>query len=237
MGAGTFASQLLSDEQNVAATAESARAAAEGARMRAEGNRTYSERTITLAIGERGNRAQSEVEYTASEIRKLLQAMFPHRRLVLSQFTFFNQVGVARPTGETFRRKRRCYRLADVLPIACVLQLKEEGIPLKNIEAVPALLQTHLQRIFKIGTGCRLTGYGSKISLSFPGEKAPLDPLESFLGCDPSASVGGSDTAEAEERAFCGLLWGFDVGLLAERLREVADALASGEELLAVQAA
>ena len=69
-------------------------------------------------------------EFSASEIRQVLQGLFPHRRLVLSQFTFFNNIGVSLPTGETFRRGRRCYRLEDILSIATVLALKEEGIPL-----------------------------------------------------------------------------------------------------------
>lgn len=219
MGGAGFASQLAGEQRGV--EAERVRPLSDSARA-AHASTMPQRKTIELATGTEG----SEMEYTASEIRKLLQAMFPHRRLVLSQFTFFNQVGVARPTGETFRRKRRCYRLADVLPIACVLQLKEEGIPLKNIEPVPGLLQNHLQRIFRVGAGCRLTGHGSSISLSFPGEAAPLAPLESFLD-------GGNGTGEL----FRGLLWGFDVGLLAERLREVAQAFAAGEELLAVRAA
>lgn len=163
-----------------------------------------------------------ENEYTASEIRTILQAMFPHRRLVLSQFTFFNQVGVARPTGATFRRKRRCYRLVDVLPIACVLQLKEEGIPLKNIEPVPALIQNHLERIFATGQGCRLTGHGSAIALTFPGDTSVPTPLEQFLNgaqSDAGSSPEQSDTVTGSFGG--GLLWGFDVGLIAERLVDV----------------
>ncbi len=79
----------------------------------------------------------TETEYSASDIRKLLQQLFPQRRLVLSQFTFFSHRGVARATGETYRRGRRCYRLHDILSIASIIALKEEGIPLKNIRVDP----------------------------------------------------------------------------------------------------
>ena len=145
-------------------------------------------------------------EYSASEIRSLLQELFPQRRLVLSQFTFFNQIGVARPTGSTFRRRRRCYRLLDVLSIACVLQLKEEGIPLKNIEPVPSLVQENAATIFKAGSGCRLSGCGPMVSLQLPGEPAASSALDALLMNDRSI----------------GLFWGFDVGRLAERLLLVA---------------
>lgn len=145
-------------------------------------------------------------EYTASEIRTLLQELFPQRRLVLSQFTFFNQIGVAKPTGTTFRRRRRCYRLLDVLSIACVLQLKEEGIPLKNIEPVPGLVQEHAATIFATGRGCRLSGCGSAVALQLPGESGSSAALDALLLNDQPI----------------GLFWGFDIGRLAERLLAVA---------------
>ena len=146
-------------------------------------------------------------EYTASEIRTLLQELFPQRRLVLSQFTFFNQIGVAKPTGTTFRRRRRCYRLFDVLSIACVLQLKEEGIPLKNIEPVPGLVQEHAATIFAMGRGCRLSGCGSAVALQLPGESLGSAALDALLMTDRPT----------------GLFWGFDIGRLAERLLAVAE--------------
>lgn len=159
------------------------------------------------------------VEYSASDIRKILQQIFPNRRLVLSQFTFFNQCGVARPTGETFRRGRRCYRLVDLLSIATVLALKEEGIPLKNIEAVPALIQDRAEQIFEIGENCRLSGFGSRIALKLPGDTSYNLPLDTFL---------------AEEQG-CALYWSYDVGALARRLEAVA--LGAPEALVAAQSA
>jgi DNA-binding transcriptional MerR regulator len=153
------------------------------------------------------------IEFSATEIRQILQAFFPHRRLVLSQFTFFNQVGVAKPTGETFRRGRRCYKLEDVLPIAAVLALKEEGIPLKNIETVPAMLQENSSKIFATGQGCRLSGFGDSVILSFPGEIANNKPIDAFL----------SETITPT------LYWAYDVGILASQLQEMAARYLSGD--------
>ena len=149
------------------------------------------------------------VEFSASDIRKILQQLFPHRRLVLSQFTFFNQVGVSQATGETFRRGRRCYRLLDILSIACVLALKEEGIPFKNIESVPKLIQQSAARIFETGEGCFLSGYGDAISLQFPGEVGPSAALNTFLD------------SNGEQLLF----WSFDVGFLSLQLNEISERL------------
>ena len=148
-----------------------------------------------------------DIEYSASGIRKILQQLFPHRRLVLSQFTFFNQIGVARASGSTFRRGRRCYKLEDLLSIACVLALKEEGIPLKNICQVPQLIQENALRIFTAGANCRLIGYKDLVALQMPNSNTPNPPLEAFL---------------AEEAAEAKLFWSYDVGLLAMQLRDVA---------------
>ena len=152
----------------------------------------------------------SKLEYSASELRKLLQELFPHRRLVLSQFTFYNQIGVAKPTGDTFRRKRRCYRLVDILPIACILSLKEQGIPLKNIGEVPGLIHQYADRIFQLGRGCRLTGTNDSVHLHIPGENQPDTTLSAFL-----------------EGSSQGLFWGFDVGELAEQICNVVARLSS----------
>lgn len=146
------------------------------------------------------------MEYSASQIRRILQQLFPTRRLVLSQFTFFNQIGVARPTGETLRRGRRCYRLEDILSIACVLALKEEGIPLKNIEVVPNLIQENAAKIFLNGDGCRLSGFGSTIHLMFPGDSWEYTALEPFLNTADSTLT----------------FWSYDVGMLARQIRDVA---------------
>jgi DNA-binding transcriptional MerR regulator len=140
-------------------------------------------------------------EYSASEIRKMLQQLFPHRKLVLSQFTFFNQIGVARPTGVTSRRGRQCYKLEDVLSIACVIALKEEGISLKNISELPQLIQQNSKKIFEQGSGCRLSGCGDKLSLIFAGETIKNFALETFF-----------DSSEVR------MFWSFDVGALSEKL-------------------
>ncbi|HQH26183.1 MAG TPA: hypothetical protein PLP17_02210 [Oligoflexia bacterium] len=153
-----------------------------------------------------------QLEYSAIQIRGILQELFPHRRLVLSQFTFFNHSGVARPTGSTFRRGRRCYRLEDLLPIACILALKEEGIPYKNVEEVPLLIQQNAERIFACGSGCRLSGCGDTVTLTFPGEETANPALLHYL----------------EEETPLMLFWGFDVGLLAEQLRAIASRPAVG---------
>ena len=182
------------------------------------------EREISLreSIDAASQPGSDDLEYAASEIRRILQGLFPQRRLVLSQFTFFNQVGVAKPTGSTFRRGRRCYRLEDVLSIACILSLKEEGIPLKNIESVPALIQEHAERIFRAGIGTRLSGYGSEISLSYAFEEKNQAPLDALL------------SSENDHLLF----WSIDVGLLAAQLRAVAqDALRPDEEKDDVQRA
>ena len=149
---------------------------------------------------------QAQQEYSASQIRGLLQQLFPTRRLVLSQFTFFNQSGVSKPTGDTTRRGRRCYRLQDILSIACVLALKEEGIPLKNIDIVPALIQKEADRIFAAGVGVRISGFGSNIRLTFPGESWEYSALEAFL--DDSTNTL--------------LFWNYDIGALAQQLVQVA---------------
>ena len=154
----------------------------------------------------------SEIEYSASELRVLLQELFPHRRLVLSQFTFFNKSGVSRPTGKLFRRGRQCYRLVDVLPIATILALKEEGIPYKNVESVPSLIQEHAEQIFFVGEGCRLSGFGDQVHLSFPEYQSSTPPLEAFL----ESSTGMQ------------IFWAFDVGVLANQLQVAAEKAAQG---------
>ena len=152
-------------------------------------------------------------EFSASGIRKVLQKLFPQRRLVLSQFTFFNQIGVARPNGSTFKRGRRCYLLGDILPIAVVLALKEEGIPLKNIECVPELIQERAKDIFEKGPGCWLAGHGERISLSMPGSDQANKALEDFLDTESSSL----------------LFWGVDVGLLALQIDEIVSSLTQAE--------
>lgn len=154
------------------------------------------------------NKQVQEIEYSATELRRILQELFPTRKLVLSQFTFYNQIGVARPTGETFKRGRRCYRLGDILPIACVLALKEKGIPLKNIQSVPSLVQERASQIFAHGSNCFISGYGSAVNLLMHDDQSPDICLESFLD-------------ESEEVAQ--LFWSYDVGLLAARLNEIIE--------------
>lgn len=146
------------------------------------------------------------VEFSASEIRRILQKVFPQRRLVLSQFTFFNQIGIACPTGATFRRGRRCYRLEDLLSIAAVLALKEEGIPFKNIEELPVILQKHADQIFAIRRGCKVSGFSGIIDLELPGVIKETNALDAFLS----------------EPAKSSLFWSYEVGLLAELLFDIA---------------
>ena len=154
------------------------------------------------------------LEYSASEIRRILQQLFPQRKLVLSQLTFFNQVGVSRPTGETFRRGRRCYRLTDILPIACVLALKEQGISLKSIAAVPKLIQEKAGEILSHGPAYRLLGFGQSIEFITHGKTSEV-VLQEFLESSSEPKV---------------LFWSYDVGLLAQQLKEVV--LAESEGLL-----
>ncbi len=155
-----------------------------------------------------------ESEYSASDIRKILQQLFPQRRLVLSQFTFYNHAGVAVATGETFQRGRRRYRLSDLLPVACVLALKEEGIPLKNISAVPELLQKHAHRIFEEGKSCRISGFADTIVIENQEEPTDNFALERFLN-------------EASKPQ---LFWSYDVGVLANQLKQLVTTPATLEE-------
>ncbi len=152
---------------------------------------------------------RDEVEFSASEVRVVMQKLFPHRKLVLSQFTFFMQVGIARPSGKSFRRGRRCYRLEDLLPIATVLALKEEGIPFKNVPDLPELVHNAAAKVFSIGSGCRLSGHGSKIDLIVPGaERFGTGALDSLLSAN---SLGLQQ-----------MFWSLDIGLLAEQLQVTA---------------
>ncbi len=146
------------------------------------------------------------VEYTASQIRKLLQQLFPHRKLVLSQFTFFCQTGVSAPSGEMVKRGRRCFRLVDILPMAALLGVKEEGIPYKNVEGLPLLVRQNAERIFETGAGALLSGYGADLSLRFPGEGWKGSAIEVFLD---HAITGGESQM---------LFWSYDVGELARQL-------------------
>jgi len=146
-----------------------------------------------------------DIEYTTSDIQKLFQQFFPQRRLVLSQFTFFNRNGVMRATGNTFKRRRRCYRLQDILSIACVIALKEQGIPLKNIEQVPALIQEKSALIFRYGSRCRLSGLGNTVALTIPGIQEDNPALQTLL------TEGGNQNS----------FWSYDVGRLSTQLRDL----------------
>ena len=139
----------------------------------------------------------SAVEYTASDVQCILQEIFPRRKLVLSQLTLFSQNGVCIPTGSSFRRGRRCYVLQDVLPAVCVLALKEEGIPFKNISFLPQLIRNSAELIMQAGCGVRITGCGNAVSLVVNGnwmENVSIDALINeannthlFWSCDASA--------------------------------------------------
>ena len=150
-------------------------------------------------------RRKMEKEFSAIEVREIIQKLFPHRKLVLSQFTFFGHAGVARPTGDTYRRGRRCFKLADLLPIAAVLALKEQGIPLKNIEEAPALIQMHIQDIFNT-PGCKLSGFGKNICITIPGKNVQNNALDEFL------NPNGNDSC---------LFWTFDLSMLSAQLYQI----------------
>ena len=149
---------------------------------------------------------REQPEFNASEVRQVLQELFPTRKLVLSQFTFFNHAGVGRPSGEKFRRGRRCYQAQDLLPIAVVLALKEQGIPNKNIGKVPALIQENSQKIFDLGAGTRVSGFGDAVSLNFIGEFLEDAALDAMLASDTQ-----------------GLFWSFDVGSLAQDINRIVN--------------
>lgn len=149
-------------------------------------------------------------EYSAIEVRALLQQIFPKRKLVLSQLTLYMQLGVCQPSGQTTRRKRRCFRLEDLLPLAVVMSLKEQGVPLKNLDGLPELLRENVAHIFSRGQGCRLSGFAGQFCLQIPGvsSKSEHPPLQALLG-------------EGPEIAF-NTFWGIDVGLIAEQLIDVS---------------
>jgi hypothetical protein len=148
----------------------------------------------------------SQKEYSACEIRRILQALFPNRRLVLSQFTFFNQIGLAKATGNELRRGRRCYTLENILPIAAVLALKEEGIPFKNLGDVHNAIHDKLDKIFDASETSLLMGYGDCVRLNIASESTPMDPLDLMLGSTNSPS----------------LFWCFNLGVLAQQLITIA---------------
>lgn len=148
----------------------------------------------------------SEKEYSTAEVRNLMLEIFPHRKLVLSQFTFFQQVGVITPTGCTQKRGRKCFRLTDLLSLVAVLELKERGIALKGIEQVPSMIRNQIEEVFKLDTTWRLSGYKGHCSLK--NEDQTDDALNAFLSDNNS----------------CGkLFWSIDLSMLASKLLEVRD--------------
>lgn len=168
------------------------------------------------------------LEFNASGVRRIIQDMFPARKLVLSQFTLYHQIGVSRPSGENFKRGRRCYRLYDLLPIALVLVLKEQGIPNKNIGNMPALISDHAEAIFESGQGVRVSGFKEVCHLSFPESSLSSKPEDSALLAmlleDPSNS-GIQD-----------LYWSYDIGYLSSELIRVASRIdAEDQELIEIE--
>ncbi len=149
-------------------------------------------------------------EFNASGVRRIIQELFPMRKLVLSQFTLYFHTGVATPSGENFKRGRRCYRLYDLLPIALVLVLKEQGIPNKNIGHIPKVISERAERIFEYGRGVRVSGFKDACKLNFPDENSGDSALLELLEDDHLAS-GIQD-----------LYWSYDVGFLATELIRVA---------------
>lgn len=151
-----------------------------------------------------------ELEYTATEARLILQDLFPSRKLVLSQFTFYNQNGVGSPSGTRLVRGRRCYKLVDLLPIAIVLALKEQGIPNKNVSLVPSIIKEHSSLIFSIEGSCQISGIGEVVHLKLPNSSSKeIDPaIEYFLS-------GQSDE----------MFWSYDVGSLAKEISRITERL------------
>jgi len=187
----------------------------------------------------------SSFEYNASEVRMILQELFPSRKLVLSQFTFFNQSGVGKPSGTTTRRGRRCYRLPDLLPIATILALKEQGIPNKNVDKAPPLVQDNADLIFSTEGPCQLSGVGDLVHLSLPKQKtlnivsssrvSNLDVSNSSSHDLDRRLDGGVDRGldEGVDLAIIAFLdndtsdffWSYDVGFLALELVRVTNRL------------
>lgn len=159
----------------------------------------------------------NDIEFTATQLRDILLRMFPYRRLVLSQFTFFNQEGVISASGGRFRRGRRCYVLEDILPAATVLALKERGIPLKSIQGLPALIRPKSREIFlhaEHQVAAKVCGFGTSVSLQLAGDRPGAPELEKLL-C---------------ENADVKLFWSFNVSSLAGQLMKAARAHLCSEE-------
>ncbi|MDD2943259.1 MAG: hypothetical protein PHC51_09875 [bacterium] len=147
----------------------------------------------------------TDVEFSATEVREILLKLFPHRKLVLSQFTFFASSGVGSPTGKTFRRGRRCYVLEDLLPIACVLSLKERGIALKVLGSFPSMIKEKAHSILYQGDKCWIAGFGGDVELC--NSQTPSGQLvDRFL------------SSEVPQQLF----WRFNVTSMAEELLQAA---------------
>jgi len=185
-------------------------------------------------------------EYSATQVRLILQELFPSRKLVLSQLTFFNQIGVSVPTGAGFKRGRRLYRLRDLLPIAVVLALKEQGIPNKNVERAPSFIQEHADEIFKLGSPVQLSGIGDVVYLNLGrGENIERDLAVEALLAGPELNLDivenrtqvgktrlkenmKSNTAVKSSADF---FWSYDVGYLAFELSRVCARLHAENKL------
>ena len=126
--------------------------------------------------------------------------------MVLSQLTFFNQSGVSIPSGEEFRRGRRCYKLVDLLPIACVLALKEQGIALKLISHIPDTIRKNMQEIFSFSKTCKIVGCGDEVALGVEDDGVEEEFLSRFL------------SGELPQKLF----WVYDLSSTAEQLIRVA---------------
>ena len=161
------------------------------------------------------------LEFTATDVRKIIQKVYPSRRLVLSQFTFFNDAGISSPTGTQMVRGRGCYRLHDLLPIATVIALKDRGITYKKIQQLPSLIQQHSHQIFKIGAGCRVNGFGSNIEISIPG----LSTISCTDNKSSSESTIDQFIASLDSNKSSGLYWSLDIGKLASDLQMFASEL------------
>ncbi len=151
-----------------------------------------------------------KLEFTATEARVILQDLFPARKLVLSQLTSYNQSGVGSPSGERIVRGRKCYKIADLLPIALVLALKEQGIPNKNVSLLPSMIREHSDLIFSLQDSCQVSGIGDLVYLALPGSNETDIVLERLLS---------GDSME--------IFWSYDVGGLAKEMYRVTERLLS----------
>ncbi len=163
------------------------------------------------------------LELNASGVRRILQEIFPLRRLVLSQFTLYNQLGITIPSGKTYSRGRRCYKVRDLLAVALILALKEQGIPNKNLENLPSLIHSEVDNIFSLGRGSIVSGFDNALSLRLLGSQTNDGALSEMLDFDKNKYHAVNPTLAPSYPIY----WAYDVGYLSEDLIKVSKTLYS----------